>query len=454
MRVAIVGAGISGLAAGWMLKKRFGAQVELDIFEASDRCGGWIRTDFDAGFLFEGGPRSCRTFGAGRNTLRLIEALGIEDEVVAACDAAKDRYLWLDGKLQRLPGGVAGCLFSPVTKGLIPGLWKDLWRARETAEDLSIGAFFSSRFGNSFAERLADPMVSGIFAGDMEMLSIRSCFPSLYQYAKESGSLIRGMLSAKKEALKDSPFVERMRKKRILSFRKGMQTLTDTLAQKLDGKIHLSTPVEAISHRSNEIAVRLRGGATTLVDHVILATPSRQTAQILAQLSPEVASLIRPMKAASVAAVNLGWNAPVLKREGFGYLVPSKEKEQVLGVVWDSSVFPEQNTHAGQTRLTVMMGGMKRPDLAHLSDGQLIETSLEAVQRHLGIKSPPDAVRVLSATDAIPQYVVGHAGVLTQIEALLTKDGRGRVHLIGSPWRGVAVNDCITDAEQVVSSFF
>jgi oxygen-dependent protoporphyrinogen oxidase len=219
----ILGGGISGLALAWYLKKKYQETIHLTIIEKSSRAGGWIRSIQQQGFLFEEGPRSCRTKGAGIATLELIEELGLENEVIAASPHAKKRYLYTGKQLRCLPQGIISSLFSPLTRGILPALWKEWRKAPEKCEDESIYDFFARRFSPEIAEQFIDPMVAGIYAGDIRQLSLRSCFPQLHRWEQEYGSLTKGMFfdrSRSKEI--HSPFVQAMKSAPIFSFKNGM----------------------------------------------------------------------------------------------------------------------------------------------------------------------------------------------------------------------------------------
>ena len=452
--VVIVGAGISGLAAGWFLKQRFGDSIDLKILEASNRPGGWIRSEQCGSFLFESGPRSCRTRGGAIETLRLIEALGLQDQVIAASSTALTRYLYTEGKLQQLPNSLLSFFTSPLMRGVIPALWRELWQPSGHSEDESIASFISRRFGKNITERFFDPLVSGVYAGNMHHLSIKSCFPDLYRLEQESGSIIKGLFSKKRGKIEKTPFIEKMLKHPIFSFKRGMETITHRLQEELAKEISLESPIVDMHLMSDRVVLLTASGQRIEADHVLLATPIEATASMLSTISPELGAEIRSIPTATVAVVNMGWNEKVLPYEGFGYLIPSSEKEEILGVVWDSSVFPQQNQTPSQTRLTVMLGGIHHPEVAKMSDDQLVKCSNRALAKHLHFKSPPDVVRVIMAKQAIPQYPVNHHLKMKFIEDTLSKVSASRVQLIGSSWHGVSIHDCISDAKRVCDASF
>lgn len=448
----ILGAGISGLSLGWFLKRRFGDKIRLTILEQSDRAGGWVHTDFCEGCLFEAGPRSLRPKGTGLETLRLIEKLGLQDQVVAANPQAKYRYLWTNGKLRPLPTGPLSLLSSPLTRSAPWVMLKEYFKEKSLLEDESIEQFVSRRFSPHFAKMLVDPLTTGIYAGDISELSIRSCFPKLYEWEQEYGSIGKGMLSRKKEERRaSSPFVEKLSRVPIYSFKDGMETLTDALAYALAPHLRLNAPVKALHFERQEVAVALEDGSFIEADHVFSALPAHRLAQLFTEQHLEIASLLKSISSSSVAVVNVGYFRKVLRKRGFGYLVPSSEGENVLGCVFDSDVFPEQNQIPEETRLTVMIGGTHQPSLVDLSNEELKSLALSSLQKHLEIEAEPDALSIKIARSAIPQYFVGHMEKIDRIGTILARIFP-RMTLTGNSFLGVSVNDCIANSKRIEES--
>lgn len=331
MKIAIVGGGIQGLTAAWALHK----EHEITLFERKDRLGGWIETIDKKGFLFERGPRGFRPHPA---TLRLCEEIGLKP--ISANTSAKKRYLLLEGKL---------CKVSPwMLLPYAPQLIREI-RCAPKEGDESIGTFFERRMGRKFTETFIDPLVTGILGGNLWELSLTANFPKLKEWEQIHGSIVRGYMASKKS---DST---------LLSFEGGMGKLVSALTDKLQGKIQI--------HLSREMS-DVKGFDRIIYAHATEAIPHL-----------------------TMTTVNMGWHSLKLSLEAFGYLIPSKEKEQILGVTFDSAIFPSSNT-----RLCVMIRGepVNAPEIAR-----------EALERHLGIKAPPDVVDVHVARNAIPQHLVG-----------------------------------------------
>ncbi len=415
----ILGAGVSGLALAWKLKDN----SRVTIVEKCHRPGGWLRTIHQDGFLFEQGPRSCRPKGAGINTLELIEALGLQDQVITG--KTLKRYLYVDGQMRTIPSGPFSVLFSPLTRGILPAIWNDLRTPGNVSQDESIYEFFSRRFSSQVAEKLIDPMTLGIYAGDIRKLSLKSCFPFLHQLERDHGSIIKGLFTRKKEKKVGSPFIREIQKASLFSFKGGMETLSNELAKRLESDLMLGTGAASLAFHNDFVEVGLSNGTKIHADHVHSTLPARELAQILPD--PK----LKQIPYVSVAVVNLGYRKQILEKHGFGYLIPSNQREPILGVVFDSCIFPQQNKSADETRITVMM---------HLrgTNEELKNTALAAVSKHLNIDDYPDAISVFQAKDAIPQYHVGHTELVNSI-----LPPSHRLSILGSSFNGVSVNDCI-----------
>ncbi len=436
--VVILGGGISGLATAWFLKKQYQDSVNITIVEKAPRLGGWIRTIRQEGFLFELGPRSCRASGSGLATLRLVEELGLQDQVVTASPDARRRYLYSGGRLQPLPTNPFSCLLSPLMRPLLWPLLREWSIAPSQAADESVYEFVERRLGHHAAAFFVDSLVSGIYAGDPKKLSMKSCFPALYRWEQEHGSLTKGLFKSRrpKEAL--SPFIHHVQKEGLFSFRQGMQQLVDTLASRLEVDIRTGCEVLSLIPQHSGMIVTTSSG-TLQADHVISALPAHCLASLVAANDPALANLLQGIHATSVAVVNVGYRRRVLQREGFGYLIPSQEKEKILGVVWDSSAFPQHNSSKEETRLTGMVGGDLMPNFDDHRAEEWQAVVLEALEKHLGITAQPDTLVVTLARRAIPQYTIGHADRLQAIAAHQFP----HLEVTGNSFGGVSVNDSI-----------
>jgi len=430
--IVILGGGISGLAAAWYLKQKTDRKIVL--LEKSPRLGGWIRSTSDKGFFFEHGPRSLRPNG-GEETLRLIQTLGLEDQIVPGEKAAHERYLYFNHSLHKMPRSLGGLLTSPWIWPVVPPLLTEWTKPPTAKDDESIYQFISRRFNSTVANRLMDPMAKGIFAGDIHTLSMKSCFPGIYCLEHEAGSLTGGMWRKKKKSEGD-PLLSRMKAVSLYTLRDGLEILIEKLALKLNIEVRLASPVTKIDFQSG---IRVQTPFEKFqAEHVISALPAHALASLMPSPLPEQLGSIF---AKSLSVAHIGYHSSKLQHQGFGYLIPSTEGEKVLGMVWDSSAFPVQNQAPGQTRLTLMME----------SGGE--ETVLSALKRHLGIAETPDYLNIFRASRAIPQYTVGHSQRVKDVKESLRRLSPN-FHVIGNSFEGVSVNDCILQSQKLVEAKF
>ena len=446
----ILGAGISGLSLGWFLKQKFKDSIDINILEASDTFGSWIHTEFKDNFLFEQGPRSFRSSGNGAENLALIESLEMQNDVIFADKAAAKRFIYSDGKICHLPFNPLSMLFSKFTPTIIKAIVKDFRAPKSNQDDESIYSFISRRFGVSVAEKIFDPMVAGIYAGDTKQLSIKSCFPWLHHLEKTYGSVFKGFFAErnKKSDDKHTPFVEESLKKGLFTLKNGVQSLTLKLKQNLNDALHLNTEAISIEFKDGKSIVSTKNHQTFVADKLFVAIPAPIYGSLIEKDYPELAKTLKEIQSTSLCVVNLGFNSKVLKHSGFGYLIPSIEKQYLLGAAFDSCAFPQQNAHLNQTRVTVMIGGSHFKDFEEMTDEQLIEMALDKFAKHTEVKEKPECVMLKRAYQAIPQYTVGHEARLKKIENEQKKIP-AKIALLGSGFYGISVNDCIARAKAV-----
>lgn len=443
MKIVILGAGISGLSLGWFLKKKYKDDLELIILEKNTDSGGYIKTIQKDGFLFELGCRSCRTRGNGLKTLQLIEDLKLENEVIIANPEAQNRFIYKNQKLEMFPRGIYSFLKSPLMKGVFSALCRDLFgKVKSSVKDETIYEFMKRRFSQDFAENLFDPLTSGICAGDISKLSLKSCFPSIYEFDVHFGSVIKGMMLTKNPDDQFlSPFIKKLKKTSMFSFKRGMQTLTHALSRQLKDHILYESKIKKLEFVENGTAIYLEGENMIMTDQVFSTIPPQKLSPLIDDL--ELKSALNQFSSTSIATVSFGFKKQCLKEKGFGYLIPSKEKQEVLGVVFDSTVFKEQNQSPDETRLTVMIGGAHMQNFDQYKEEDFLEMALDATLKHLRISEVPVSSHVEILKNAIPQYLVGHTERLALVKALSPVYFK----ILGSAFYGVSVNDCIAESK-------
>lgn len=450
MRVAIVGGGISGLATAAALEVR---GAETIVLEAEDRVGGKVRTERIDGYLCEYGPNGF--LDREPATRALCDRLGISGRILAASPAAKNRFIMKSGKLHAVPTSpvafFASRLLTPA--GRLRVATEPVRSARRDHGDETVADFGRRRIGEEAVEVLLDPMVSGIFAGDVHRLSVGSAFPRIVELERRYGSLVRAMISLGLERRRTGsngggpagPGGE------LLSFVSGMQEAIDKLAGGLAGRIRTGARAAAIERRDgSRWQVHLEDGGSVETDRLILALPAPATSRLVGAIDPSLGSLVGGIPYANVVIVLLGIERRhVGSLDGFGVLIPRREGRRCLGMIWTSTVFPNRAPE-GTVLVDARIGGALDPGAVDLDDD-----ALEAlVRRELGpsidLRGPTLFRKIYRHPAGIPQYVVGHRDRLAQIDRFLHH--HPGLYLTGNAYRGVGFNDCIREANVVADA--
>ncbi|MCJ8745357.1 hypothetical protein PDJAM_G00129460 [Pangasius djambal] len=462
--VAVLGGGIGGLSACYYLSKTSNVS-KVVLLEATGRFGGWINTTRrEDGAVFEHGPRGVRPAGAvGRNTLHMLSDLGLEREILPVPHdhvASKNRFLYVNGELHKLPSSLSGVVktLPPFSSPIILSVMKEVLVRKGKQEDESVHSFVSRRFSSELADIAVDCLCRGVFAGDSRKLSVRSCFPPLHRAEQDWGSVLLGMLlggekpgtggtggtSALAQRAKAESWAQ-------WSLTDGMQSLPDALQEALRGRervdIHHSAPVRSLSYTAGGWEIKQEDGATLKADHVISALPASVLASLLPPATRSLSHQLCEINSVSVGVVNLEYEGSVLPVTGFGHLIPSSEDRGLLGVVYDSVLFPQHNRRGEPTtRVTVMMGGawfeetLGGPD--EVKDQVLLDRAVQAVRSHLNITSSPVWSKAAVLKNCIPQYHLGHWKRLEAMRRYIS-DHALPLTLTGASFDGVSVNDVI-----------
>jgi oxygen-dependent protoporphyrinogen oxidase len=441
MNVAVLGGGVTGLTAAWRLS---GAGHKVRLFEASPRPGGCVRTEAVDGWLVESGPNAVQETP---EVAAVIQDLGLGAERIMAAPGAKNRYLVRRGALVALPtpSDVAGLVSTPLlsfaSKFKVTSEMTQSPRTRSA--DVSIAEMVREHFGGEILERFVQPVVGGIYAGDAERLSARHAFPKIWEAEKATGSLVRAGLdeSKRRKALGLPP-------PSLISFRKGLQALTDALASRLPaGTIVLNAEVrEILPAARSKWTVKWSapaGPKEEIFERVVCALPAGGLAQLaIGGAEKRPLSLLSEVEHPPVASVFVGYRRDQVRHplDGFGALVPLSESLSVLGVVFSSSLFAGRAPE-GHVALTVFAGGALQPGIAQLAPAELVKLVCADLQAVLGARGKPAFVRQTLWPGAIPQYNLGYGRFLKAIaECERTFPGL----LIGGNARdGISLPDCI-----------
>ena len=455
--VAVVGAGITGLVAAYELRRR---GVNVTLYEASGHAGGAIRTTHADGFLAEHGPNSFVTSAAVDT---LIQQLDLQDDVVEANPGANRRYVMRDGSLLPFPLTPPAMLGTRLLsfKAKLRVLLEPLMRARQTDGDESVASFVRRRLGHEVLDYAVDPFISGIFAGDPETLSMVHAFPRVAELEQQYGSLSKGLMAQRKLAAADrtAPTTHEgamtaspPARARLISFVDGMQTLTDALEASLAGTLRLGCPVRLV-HRNDTRWVVDAGqdGAARArtVDAVVMATPAHVLAAMeLPAAMRKYATPIERVEYPSVSTLTLGFNRADVEHplDGFGMLVPAVERRNILGALFNSSLFPGRAPE-GCVTITCFVGGARQSARAREDTDLLVERVLLDLRQLLGVRGEPVFAKHVYWSRAIPQYTVGYQTVKDAADT--TERHNPGLYLAGNYRNGVSVGDCVASGQQV-----
>jgi protoporphyrinogen/coproporphyrinogen III oxidase len=441
-RVAVIGAGISGLACAYRLQQ---AAMDVTVFESSDHPGGLIETVEKDGLLLEAGPQS---FQGTEALLALINELGLEAELQKS-DPRAPRYVLLHGHLRKIPMSPQALLTSSL---LGPGSrWKiaseAFKKSKPPSEEESVGNFIRRKFGNEILEYLVAPFISGVYAGDPEQLSLKAAFPSLDEWEREYGSVLRGAIKSRSDKEKRSGPLP------LCSFKHGLATLPRAMAKKLGTALQPQTAVVGIERTENsgnaagnapyQIRTNFQGREqTTSVHAVILAAPAYVAGTLLAPISSQLARTLSGIAYAPVAVVAASYYRRQVgdPLEGFGFLIPRREKVRTLGTVWNSSLFAGR-APAGVVTITSFIGGATDQDIVNHSEEQIARIVHEDNARILGIAGPAVETAVWLHTRALPQYNLGHGHTVEAVRDAEKKTPG--LFFAGNYLEGPAVGKCL-----------
>lgn len=462
-RIAIVGGGISGLAAAYRLGREVatGAEIDVTLIEAGARLGGKIQTEHLDGFTIEAGPDS---FLASKPAAtRLCQELGLGDRLIGTRPDGGGTFILRDGRLEPLPEGITmlvptrlgpilrSRLLSP--RGKLRLAWELFVPPKRDGGDESVASFVRRRFGREAFDHMAQPLLSGIHGGDAEQLSILSTFPRLRESEQRYGSLVRAMLAQRRAAPARPAPSGSIPRSAFLSLKGGMGDLVDALASALDGvDVRCKTSVESIARReTGGYRLRLGDGAALEADAVILATPAWASAGMLEDLAPDLARTLRAIPYTSSATVALAYRAADIAGlgGGRGFVVPRVEQRELSAVTWVSSKFAGRAPE-GMALVRGFVGGAGREAVVDLGDDLLIGVVRGELQAILGLEAEPVLTRVHRWRQAQPQYTLGHAERLKAIDRALG-DLPG-LRLAGASYRGVGIPDCIESGEAAAAA--
>jgi oxygen-dependent protoporphyrinogen oxidase len=450
----IVGGGIAGLTAAYRLRQRgpvSGSDLRITLIEADHRLGGKIFTEQIDDLIIEAGPDSFLSQKAP--AIALCEELGLSDRLIDSRKDGGDTYILRQGRLEPLPEGITMLVptrFGPLLRSRLLSTRAKLRMGLEvlippcrTEADESVASFVTRRLGREAFERMAQPLLSGIYAGDAEQLSLLATFPRLRQVELEYGSLVRAMLAqrlrsrprGRDQAPTHSPFV---------SLRLGMGELVSALAARLEGvDVRLGTMANSVEPRpGGGYQLRLANGETLEADALLLAAPASVTADLLETIAPDLAETLRGIPYVSSATISLVYRQAEVGKlgAGRGFVIPRVENRELTAVTWASNKFPGRAPE-GLVLLRAFVGRAGREGAVDLPDDLLLRLVTGELREILGLSANLVMSRIYRWHQAIPQYVLGHLDRLVEIDRRLA-DLPGLL-LLGAAYHGVGIPDCI-----------
>jgi oxygen-dependent protoporphyrinogen oxidase len=461
LHIAIVGGGITGLAAAYYLTKKSraaGVPLSYTLLEASPNLGGKIVSERAGGFLVEGGPDCFLTRKPW--ALSLCRELGLESDLLGTNEARRKVYVLNGGRLHPLPAGVMLIVptqFLPfATSRLIsiPGKLRmamDLFiPPRREDGDETLASFVRRRLGDEALDKIAEPLLSGIHVSDPERLSLKSSFPRLMEVERKYGSLIRGMLAARR-AMHQSSNGSRPRLPMFMSLRGGMQQLVDAVVARLEPTaLRVNRPVETVRHTGASepgYQVHLQGGEVLEADAVIMATPADVSGRLLQELDVGLAAELGRMRYVSTAVVSLGYRpqAGLPNLKGFGFIIPKSEDRLISACTWSSTKF-DYRAPEGHSLVRCFMGGPANEAMAELDDAAMTQVVRQELADIMGLHAEPDVVRIYRWHKVNPQYDLGHLDRVAHMREHVAQ--HSGLFLAGSSYDGVGVPDCVRQGKE------
>ena len=471
-RVAIVGSGISGLSAAFALEKQktLGAAVEYVVFESSARFGGVLRTEQVDGCVVEAGPDSFLTEKPW--AADLCRELGLGDQLIGSNDADRKTYILVNRRLVPLPDGfqfmvptrLASAFFSPLfswgTKARIVREW--FYRSGPADVESTVAEFVERHYGREMVERVADPLLAGVYGGSADELSVKSVLPRFLQMETKHGSLGRAMVAARKQrgaaaelrsAGQPRAAVPTQSPSLFTSLQNGMLTLVDALvARTPNGELRLNACVEALRRESGKWLV-VSGGRTEEFDGVILASPAYAAGTLLASTSAELAAELNAIRYSSSVTVILGYDQSVRAAlpAGFGFLVPRTENRRIRAATFVHNKF---SGRAPEDRALIrcFLGGTGDAEVLERSEDEILTLVRRELREILGIAAEPLLARVFKWTRAMAQYGIGHGARVERIRGLVA--GMPGLALAGNAYGGIGVPDCVREGTEAAAALW
>ncbi|MDG5786420.1 protoporphyrinogen oxidase [Evansella sp. AB-P1] len=460
-RIAIIGGGITGISAAYYLQKELrdnNIDAEFTLYEASSKLGGKIHTEISDGFVMELGPDSflARKVSASN----LANDVGLGDELVY--NTSGKSYILHEGSLYPMPGGaimgiptqwgpfLSTKLFSPIGKGRAAG---DLFLPKviKDGNDVSLGTFFRGRLGNEVVDRLIEPLLSGIYAGNIDKLSLQATFPHFQQIEAKYKSLILGMKSSIAKQQQGTQQKKSGKPRGMfLSFKRGLQSLVDAVEDHLDDSVvKKNYKVSEFKKEKNRYFLKFDNGQTDEVDYVLMTTPHEITYKLLGNHS--FMNYLNEIPSTSVATVVLAFPKSAIQKDidGSGFVVSKKTNYSITACTWTHRKW-EHSAPDGYALLRGYVGRAGDDDIVNKSDEEIVSLVMKDLSNIMNISGKPNFFKVTRWKKSMPQYEVGHLNRLTEVYEGLRSELPGVV-LAGASYKGIGIPDCIDQGKNGIN---
>ncbi|PWN06263.1 protoporphyrinogen oxidase [Rhodohalobacter mucosus] len=437
-KIAVIGAGITGLVTAYILQQN-GTQTHL--FERRAEAGGSIKTERKENWQYEYGPNTLLL--KDREVADFLSRIQLNDAIVEANPAASKRFIVKDNTLMALPSSLASAVKTPLFGfGSKLRILAEPFIGRSQDPDETVASFVERRLGREVLDYAINPFVAGIFASNPEDLAVRHAFPLLYNLEKEYGSLVKGTVLGRKKR-KESGRVKR----KLISFKNGMQMLTDTLSEKME-HLNLESEVTEILQSSDGWTLRVNGKVKGPYSDVVVNIPLYRWGTDLLPVPDSMLSKLQEVTYQPLSVMIVGYKKADIDHQldGFGFLVPEAEKRSILGALFSSTLFPGR-APSDSHLLTVFIGGGRQPEAAALSSEELFKRVEKELFELIGLTGEPVMKDHIYWPNAIPSYHPGYDEILNvfdQIESELPG-----LHLAGNFRGGVSVPDCIKNGMEL-----
>ncbi|MBH0228728.1 protoporphyrinogen oxidase [Halobacillus yeomjeoni] len=454
-KVVVIGGGITGLTAAYYLQKECRSQslpVDVQLIEAGPSLGGKIKTEKREGFTIERGPDSF--LERKKSATRLAEEVGLKDSLVP--NGTGQSYILVKGRLHKIPQGSFMGIPTKIRPFLFSGLFTpagkiraamDLFIPKKTVEeDQALGLFFKRRLGNQVVENLIEPLLSGIYAGDMDELSLQATFPMFYDLEQRYGSLIKGL---RKEYPRRIPKKGEKKPSMFRTLEGGLGSLVDSIENQLEsGSVLKNTKVDHIEKKESGYHLLLDDGSVREADSIVIAAPHFSAQRMLSQY--DFMAPFKETNATSVANVAMAFDESAIKKDidGTGFVVSRNSNYRITACTWTHKKWPH-STPDGKVLLRCYVGKPNDQEVVDLSDEEIVELALKDLNKIMNISDRPDFSVVTRWYDAMPQYKVGHKDRLKKVYDQMASELPG-VYLAGGSYEGIGLPDCIDQGEAAV----